>query len=182
MGQNDMKEEISALVDGETNDIERARALRSLDKDPALRQVWERYHVVRTALRRELDVMASPDLSERIAERLQTEKIEPARNILFTSGILRYATGGAIAATVAVVALFALQPGTTSFMTARSAGTSSASTHVAEAAGTTANTQQTLNPYLVRHGEYAPAGMNGMISYVRVVGRTTVVTENPNAE
>jgi sigma-E factor negative regulatory protein RseA len=177
-----MKEEISALVDGETNDIERARTLRTLDKDPALRQVWERYHLVRTALRRELDVMASPGLSDRIAERLRNEHVEPTHYGFLKSGIAKYAGGSAIAAAVATIAILTLQPVSTTLSTA--GNTSSAGqTRVAEATPSAPNAQQVLNPYLVRHGEYAPvAGMNGMISYVRVVGRTPTVPENQNAE
>lgn len=177
-----MKEEISALVDGETNDIERMRTLRTFDKDPALRQVWERYHLVRTALRRELDVMASPGLPDRIAERLRSEYIPPAHPGFLKTGLAKYVAGGAIAATVAAVAVLALQPVSTGLTTARSPNASPESTRVAEATPSAPNAQQVLNPYLVRHGEYAPvAGMNGMISYVRVVGRTTA-PENPNAE
>lgn len=172
-----MKEKISALVDGETNDVERARTLRSLNKDPSLRQVWERYHTARTALRRELDVMVSPGLSDRIAERLRNEHIQPAHSGFLKAGIAKYAAGGAIAATVATVAIFTLQPVSTSLTVARSTNASS------EATPSAPNAQQVLNPYLVRHGEYAPvAGMNGMISYVRVVGRTAAAPENQNAE
>lgn len=178
-----MKEEISALVDGETNDIERARTLRTLDKDPALRRVWERYHLARTALRRELDVMASPGLSDRIAERLRNEHVEPVHYGFLKSGIAKYAAGGAIAATVATVAILTLQPVSTTLSTASNTTPSAGQTRVAEAAPSAPNAQQALNPYLVRHGEYAPvAGMNGMISYVRVVGRTAAAPENQNAE
>lgn len=178
-----MKEEISALVDGETNDIERALTLRGLDKDLALRQVWERYHLVRTALRRELDVMVSPGLSDRIAARLQNEHVVPAQPGFHKGGIARIAGGGAIAATVATVAILALQPTSTTLVTADNAASSTGQTRLAEANPPASNAQQVLNPYLVRHGEYAPvAGMNGMISYVRVVGRTTVAPENQNAE
>lgn len=178
-----MKEKISALVDGETNDIERAQTLRTLDKEPALRQVWERYHLARTALRRELDVMVSPELSDRIAERLRNEYIHPAHSGFLKTGIAKYAAGGAIAATVATVAIFTLQPVSTTLSTAGNTAPSAGQTRVAEATPSAPNAQQALNPYLVRHGEYAPvAGMNGMISYVRVVGRTAVAPENPNAE
>src|SRR5262249_26789102 len=48
-----LKESLSAVMDGEADDFELRRALDEMSNDPALRGVWERYHLIGSALRRE---------------------------------------------------------------------------------------------------------------------------------
>ena len=168
-----MKEEISALIDGEATALERKRILRDLQSDPALRDTWGRYHLARTALHRELDYIVHPGLSERIHARLQHEKPQASFVWPRTPQLLRYTAGLAIAASVAAVAILnltpPLSPSTPSI--AKSAPATSSKSTVADARRMPAEQQRALNPYLVQHGEFAPTpGMNGMLSYVRVVG------------
>ncbi len=177
-----MKENISALLDGEGNDLERERALRALGTDPVLRAAWERYHVASTAIRRELDIMVSPGLAERIHEQLQHEIQQDGRRQLFAPRVLKFSAGLAIAASVATVAILNLPPLVSPSPTSiarQATGKSS----VADARQTPPEQQSALNPYLVQHGEFTPAaGMNGMLSYVRVIGRDSAATDNANAE
>lgn len=180
-----MKEKISALVDGEVNDLEHERALRALGKDPALSATWERYHLASTAIRRELEVMVSPDLAKSIQERLRNEP--PARagfSDFFTPRrTLKLGAGFAIAASVAAIAILNLPPAPgldTAPVASRTPGVAVANAPQAEPAQ-----QNALNPYLMQHGEFTPAaGMNGMLSYVRVVGRnsSSTATDKANAE
>ena len=102
-----MKETISALVDGEVNDIERQQALRALGDDPALRGQWERYHLAGAALRRELDVVVSPGLADRIRAQLGAEA--PAR-AGSAARLFKLGAGVAIAAGVAAIAVLNLPP------------------------------------------------------------------------
>ncbi len=177
-----MKENISALLDGEGNDLEREHALRALGTDPALRAIWERYHLASAAIRRELDVVVKPGLADRIHECLRHEaQYETARR-RFTPRLLKVSAGLAIAASVAVVSLLNLPPlvSPTAVPIARQATGKST---VADARQTPPEQRSALNPYLVQHGEFTPAaGMNGMLSYVRVVGRDSVATDNANTE
>ena len=54
---------------------------------------------------------------------------------------------------------------------------------MADARQTPPEQQSALNPYLVQHGEFTPAaGMNGLLSYVRVIGRDSASTDTTNAE
>jgi sigma-E factor negative regulatory protein RseA len=176
-----MKEQISALLDGEGNDLERERALRALDADPTLRATWGRYHVASAAIRRELDVLVSPDLATRLHDRLQHEVQNDARRRFLTPRVLKFTAGLAIAASVATVAILNLPP-LVSPAVPIARNVSSKST-VADARQTPAEQRSALNPYLVQHGEFTPAaGMNGMLSYVRVVGRDSTTTDNANAE
>jgi sigma-E factor negative regulatory protein RseA len=176
-----MKEQISALLDGEGNDLERERALRALDTDPALRATWERYHLASTAIRRELEVMVSPGLVERLQAQLQQEVQNDANRRFLTPRVLKFSAGLAIAASVATVAILNLPPLVSP--PAPVARNVSGKNTVADARQTPAEQRSALNPYLVQHGEFTPAaGMNGMLSYVRVIGRDSITTDNANAE
>ena len=178
-----MKEKISAFLDGEVNDLEHERALRALGNDPELGAVWERYHLAGTAIRRELEIMVSPDLADRIQQRLRDEPPgrTGSRDFFSSRSVLKLGAGLAIAASVAAVAILNLPPvlnPADAPLAKRSPGTAVADARQAEPAQ-----QNALNPYLMQHGEFTPAaGMNGMLSYVRVVGRTNTITDNANAE
>ena len=177
-----MKENISALLDGEGNDLERERALRALGTDPALRGAWERYHLASAAIRRELEVMVSPGLADRLHARLQHEaQVNTGRRRL-SPRVLKYTAGLAIAASVATVAILNLPP-LISPAVAPIARHATGKSAVADARQTPPAQQSDLNLYLVQHGEFTPAaGMNGMLSYVRVIGRDSDSTDNANAE
>jgi sigma-E factor negative regulatory protein RseA len=181
-----MKEQISALLDGEGNDLERERALRALGTDPALRGAWERYHLASAAIRRELEVMVSPDLADRIHERLQNEAQENTARRSLSPRVLKFTAGLAIAASVATVAILNLPPlvSPSAVSVARNASSpATGKSTVAEARQTPRDQQNALNPYLVQHGEFTPAaGMNGLLSYVRVIGRDSAATDNANTE
>ncbi len=176
-----MKENISALLDGEVDDLERERALRALGADPALRGAWERYHLASAAIRRELDVMVTPGLADRIRERLHHETQSDSRRP-FAPRMLKITAGLAIAASVATVALLNLPP-LVSPSVAPIARHVTGKSIVAETRQTPPEQQRALNPYLVQHGEFTPAaGMNGMLSYVRVIGHDSVATDSANPE
>lgn len=49
-----LKESISALVDGETDDFDLRRVLKEAETSPAVRETWRRYHLIGAALRGEL--------------------------------------------------------------------------------------------------------------------------------
>jgi sigma-E factor negative regulatory protein RseA len=48
-----LKESLSAVMDGEADEFEMRRTLDEMSNDPALRGVWERYHLVGSLLRGE---------------------------------------------------------------------------------------------------------------------------------
>ena len=177
-----MKEQISAFVDGEVNDLERERILREIGRDPVLRGTWERYHLASTAMRRELDLVVSPGLADRIRDRLECEQPEPARGqamdrLRRSRHALKLGAGMAIAASVAAVAIFSLQPALTPTAQLAKVTPSPDGAEVAQVASRESRQalpeqQRALNAYLVHHAEFTPAaGMNGILSYVPVVGR-----------
>ena len=48
-----LKESLSAVMDGEADEFEIRRVLNEAADDPELRGVWERYHLVRSVMRGE---------------------------------------------------------------------------------------------------------------------------------
>lgn len=104
---HDYRENISALMDGELGKDELRFLLRRLEAEPELVTRWSSYHVVRQTLRRQEVLALRSDFSEVIFARLQAEALPTRRRL----PLLRWASGGAIAAAVAVAALMVTQPG-----------------------------------------------------------------------
>ena len=75
MGDNQeyRDEALSALMDGETDELELRRTLKSLAEDPGQRRKWQRYQLASAAMRRELPPQMV-DLSSRISESLAREQ------------------------------------------------------------------------------------------------------------
>lgn len=178
MSNDDMKEKLSALVDNELGDLDERRLMAALEKDIELRQTWERYHLMRSVLRQELEAFPMRDMAERVAAQVGMEPVSTGSSRRQT--ITRYAGTLAIAASVAAIAvasvqwfsrpasapvepLAVIQPAPDSFIRA---GTTRWDT---KQKGTEA--ESTLNAFLVEHNEFAPtSGIGGMMPYVRVVG------------
>lgn len=158
-----MKEKLSALIDAELSELEERHVLTALAHDSDLRSAWERYHLIRAAMTRQLSLLAPKGLPERILQGLgeQAQRATPR--------YWHYAGGAAIAASVAAIALVGMQalyrpPAPAVPPVAR------ATVAPAPAASTAPASAQGLNPYLVGHNEFMPtAGMGGMLPYVRVV-------------
>jgi sigma-E factor negative regulatory protein RseA len=167
-------------VDGEADDLERERVLRSVHTNPELRAAWERYHLISTAVRRELNMMVNPSLAEKIHAQLQNVTPDQTGLRFGRQQILRYTAGLAIAASVAAVAILNLSPVTTLSPATVAKAPAARTTAVAESRLTPPEQQRALNPYLVHHAEFSTtASMNGMSTYARVVGRDNVVAD-PN--
>ncbi|MBL0163094.1 MAG: sigma-E factor negative regulatory protein [Xanthomonadales bacterium] len=96
-----IREQLSTLMDGELPRDETLFLLRSLNSHGELAQSWSNFHVTRQVLRRQ-DVFVLPaDFSNRILLKLDAESV----HVVHSGRWLRWAGGGAIAASVAVVAL-----------------------------------------------------------------------------
>lgn len=159
-----MNEKISELLDKELAATDQTALLRALNQQPALRRVWERYHLAGAALRNDLETLASADFADRVAAAIGAEPVQMSRwrwSGPHLPKVAQMAAGLALAASVAAVAIISLQPGPSPRGGSQLAGTQGSA--VAQAGN--------LNTYLVEHGEYNHAGsLGGMMSYVRVVG------------
>ncbi len=180
-----MKEKISELLDDELNDLEHYRLMQTLEDNRELRGVWERYHLMRAALRKELDIMVSPNLADRVGESIRAHQpatAHPAGRPFRFPRYSRAAAGLAIAASVAAAAIITLQPLSPSGApeSPMALQKSPALAVVSEPAKLAKPQRQgTLNTYLVEHSEFTPnAGMNGMMSYVRIVGHGNSKPQN----
>lgn len=106
----DVRESLSAGIDGELSNEQLRFLLRRLDHDASLQQTWARYHIARDGLRRQLPPMASTDFSARVMRAVGQESARPVATVR-RNHWLRWSTGGAIAASVAAAALMIGQPG-----------------------------------------------------------------------
>lgn len=102
------KEQLSALMDGEVRSDAARFVLRSVGSEQALAASWSRYHVARDVLRRQPVLLADAGFAAAVMQQLQAETV--AAQAAGGSRWLRYLSGGAVAAAVAVVALVASAP------------------------------------------------------------------------
>ena len=198
MTQNhDIKEQLSALADGELDRNSARFLLRRCETDAALVGDWSRYQLIGACVRRSEFQLMPQGFAERVRQQLNDEAA-PRRG----GTLLRWGGGAAIAASVALVALMATRPAGIA-PEAPSAATAVASTPAAVSAGaviesplresdlrpdfgslpaqTVSVTQgRTLGParvadpriesYLVRHNLAVQAsGRAAPLDYVRVV-------------
>jgi negative regulator of sigma E activity len=101
-----LNEALSALMDGEADELEVRRVLREVPAQPELAAAWKRYHAVRASLQQEMHLNPRVDLLQGVQARLAAENTHQGRlSGLLRSRIVRYAGQGAIAASVAAAAL-----------------------------------------------------------------------------
>lgn len=162
----DMKTQISALMDGELEDHEVAETLRELRRSPEARGHWCDGQLIGAALRDEscLDI----DVVSRVMSAIDLEPTvlapAPRRSVEWQRPALALA---ASAAGVAVVAWLALAPTGDGVLPTGAAGLAAA-----KPAPLLAQSQSTprLQEYLVAHQAYAPSGaMVGGARNIRTV-------------
>ncbi len=172
------RERLSALVDGELHGEALEGALDTLGNDPELQSSWRAYHLVRDTVSSNLDHSVAPQLYQRVASALASEPtiLAPPRR---ERPWLKHVAGVAIAASVTGVAIIGVQsmnvagPATTAPQVAQKQEyLRMAPTRLAEANKEKPRPGgEALTPYLVNHNEYsANSGIQGMLPYVRIVG------------
>ena len=171
-----MQEKLSAFVDGELDEFESRQLLAALSQDSALRRTWERYHLARSALHQDSEILVVSNIAERVAARLENE---PSCAVGYRrQQAVRLVSTLALAASVAAVAILGVQRlnQPESNASALVAVNKPVSPQVIRSGTTRWDTKEpgaenALNAYLVEHNEFASAsGIGGMMPYVRVVG------------
>ena len=107
-----LKLQISAYVDGELSETESELLVRRMSQDPALRELANAYMGIGRALRGDPRWPSADSLRERVAKAIGTENAAPASVPELPAAnnrFLRPLSGVAIAAGVAVLAIFGLQ-------------------------------------------------------------------------
>lgn len=164
-----MNEKISAFLDGEAEPEEATRLMRRLRSDPALKQVWSRYHLIGAVIRNE-EIWSGRDMHRRIEMKLEQEPTHLAPGPDRRNGIKQLSAKAlplALAASIGALAVLAFQFSHFS--------TPTSTLQLASESPTRWRTPQpemetTLNAFLVEHGEFTPSsGMNGLMSYAKFV-------------
>jgi hypothetical protein len=158
--------QISAFVDGELPDNEADLLLRRMGQDAELRQKVAEYLAIGRALRGEITVAGADHVHERVSaaiddkpfeQEIETEGAPPARAI-------RPLAGFAVAATVALVAIFGLQR-TLSVDEIETTITDAAIAETADGYAVPRPMDDRLRQYYLNHGATATAnGASGINS------------------
>lgn len=93
-----MRESLSALMDGEADELELERVLRQIGEDAGLRQTWVRYHAVHAACSGQHLSDLSIDISAGVRQAIDAD--QPARGSRW-QGLMRPVASFAVAASVA---------------------------------------------------------------------------------
>lgn len=173
-----IREGLSAWVDGEAPREEVEHLLDVARDDDDLRAQWASYHLISDVLRNNRAAHAplahsasgagaENDLAARVSAALRDEPVvlAPRRRNWKIPGLLKQVGGLAVAASVTAVAILSLQePALVATPDMAPGGSQIAGQSVMQPA-----VESRLNGYLVNHGNYSP-GVRGIHPYVRIVG------------
>lgn len=167
-------EQLSAFMDGELPAAEERLLLARLERDPALRAAWERYHMVSDVMR---DALPRQRVS--VADRVMAELDQvPTPRRRRVSGWLKPAVGVAVAASVAMVAVISLPQNHGAMPSEVVPGLSNSSGQSLLAPGAVKSaaweqvqpeTRNQLNRYLMQHTQHSSRRpIQGMFPYAHI--------------
>lgn len=181
------REHISSLMDGEISREASRFLVRRLGDDEELCATWARYHVVRDCLRNPDGGLARDDLCTRVNRALEEEQVPAPRRPGL--GWFRPVAGAAIAASVALVAVLAVNPGANPGMApATSVAGDTAVESFSSPQGLSPPTvasqavsSQRMNAYLLRHYQAAGNG-RGAVGLMPVMVIAQPAASSPTPE
>lgn len=158
-----MKQQISALMDGELFEDEAEALLDKLKHEPDAHEEWQAYHLISDALRQPDHLHAN--ISASLRERLQAEPTVLAPQRWTGRKVQLYALSAAASVmALVVVAWMSAQAGP------EYAPQMAAAQQHAQARPASFAASQNLNDYLMAHQEYSPStDVQGAASYIRTV-------------
>lgn len=183
--KDEIREQISALVDDELTDLERPLLLGRLQRNADLRARMGRYQLIGDVLRGGVSQASGLGIAGRVQAALADDSgVEaisrsPATDLQATArSFWKPAVGFAIAASVALVAVLSIQNLQQSEDTPQLAAARTATPSVVRVSTSDERwdrieprVDKRLNGYLVNHSEFAASnGMQGLNPYVRIVG------------
>jgi sigma-E factor negative regulatory protein RseA len=192
------REHLSSLMDGEISRETGRFLVRRLGADEELCATWARYHLVRDCLRHQEGGFVRTGLSSRVRKAIEDDAVPRATRTRSTAW-LKPAAGLAVAASVALMAIVAVSPGT---QDPAAVGAPSAAEDVVESftspqsltplpvsqqvnlSGQSAGNSR-MNAYLMRHYQAAGStGGKGFVTLVPIVFRSTTAqpVQAENAE
>ena len=176
-----LHEQLSALIDDELDRSEQAMLTRQTGRDRELQRRLARYQLISDAMQNHLPERVDPGFGRRVQAALQNEPASHGTGLAAgpLASLLRPVAGLAVAASVAVVAVTALQDSTDETLAPPAAVATAPADGdyiraqdgpLAAAPGPRIDNSK-LDIYLVNHNEYAAShGMQGMLPYMRIVG------------
>lgn len=175
-----IREQISALLDGELPPAEQRLLLERLGRDAGLRSRLSRYQLISDTAHQTLPPHIDLGLADRVMMALDEQPAYQPSAADWAARAMKPLAGLAVAASVAVVAVLAVQQvripaaGTPALQIAGDAPVPVAVVPAAaetQLAATPQPGNERLNEYLVNHSEYAASGgMPGISPYARIVG------------
>lgn len=175
-----IKEQISAMLDGELSVQEQQLLLRRISADKALQQTFKRYQLIHDSMSNQLPSHIDTGFADRMHDLIDQEdesNQETVSAVGWRRRIIKPLTGIAVAATVAVVVLFTVDiqitPKTNSsdLIAGVSAADQAYRVNPMRWNTRTAEVGLNLNSYLVNHSEYTSStNIQGMMQYVRIAG------------
>lgn len=106
---DDISEQISALVDGETRSGEGQFALRRLAQDVDLKARWQRYHLISDAMKNNLPERMNTGFADSVMKALADEVAPTGKPALNVGNWKKPAAGFAVAAAIAAVSVLGVQ-------------------------------------------------------------------------
>lgn len=176
-----IREQLSAFVDGELPENEAELLLRRVSQDVELRQDVAEYLAIGRLIRSEPGLAGTDRLHERVAAAIGDKQADVGGVVdsANTSRAIRPLAGVAIAATVALVAIFALQqtPGIEELPADSSVAVAN------EVVPSVDAQQERQRQYFLNHNELSsPLGANGMVSRVVTLRFSEEVVLDPDSD
>jgi sigma-E factor negative regulatory protein RseA len=93
--QSHLAETISALMDNQVSELELQRILKATSEDAELKAVWDRYHLARAVLKKDLTHLAPVNFASRISAAIEAEdKLEIVQSQNIQSQNIKTKTSG----------------------------------------------------------------------------------------
>jgi sigma-E factor negative regulatory protein RseA len=162
-----LKETLSAFMDGEADGT---RVIDNLRQHDEARSAWASYHLIRDVITQHY-VAGSQQIADRVAAALQEEPTVLAPKRWFKQNkLLRHASGAAIAATIATVAILVVRQSPEIPLDMPNFAVAPITQQPVRL---TAAAESKLSGYIVSHNEYsASTRFKGMLPYTRIVSYT----------
>jgi sigma-E factor negative regulatory protein RseA len=176
---NDKQTElVSGLVDGELDEHSTDEVISYLEQDAQARGHWMRYHVISDVIKGHGSARVDSGFADRVSAALADEPVVLApRRKKAIPAFIKQASGFAVAATVAVVAVLAVQPQNGLDKDAQQLADAepTANSEWVRVVNTGVNwnveqpsVESKLNAYLVNHNGYS-SGVRGILPYAPIV-------------
>jgi len=167
MSQN-TRESLSALMDGESEEFELRRVLKSLPDNADAADTWRRYHLARSVMQREQGIDVTVDLSAGVMARLQEEPVplaDTASEILKGKSrkapTVSFVRGAGVAAAVSLMVITGVQYFNTGVDNGNGSPAVDRPNSVANAPSMPANAAQQVQPVSLASSESSRVSVAG---------------------